>query len=419
MAQQDKSHADIVVVGAGIVGLSTAFLLQQQGYGVVVLDRKGPVAEASRGNAGAFAFSDIIPLATPDIVRKSPKWLFDPLGPLSIPPRHALKMAPWMLRFLLASRPRKLERGIGAQTDLMGLSKRALLPFLKKTGTGDMLRHKGNLQVYESRREFEASLPFWDARARCDIPFEHIHGAYVISDVQPGLHKRFVAATLTPEWYSIADPLDYALAIADTFRQRGGRIEIAEAKSISVDARGTTVECIGGQTVSAAKTIICAGAWSHRLARSMGDRIPLETERGYNTTLPHAQFDLRMQITFAGHGFVVSRLSSGIRVGGAVEFGGLTAPPDFRRADLLLAKAKAFLPDLEIEGGTQWMGFRPSLPDSLPVIGSSRRSKNVLYAFGHGHLGLTQSAGTAELISQLVAGDDPSIDMHPFRANRF
>ena len=165
--------------------------------------------------------------------------------------------------------------------------------------------------------------------------------------------------------------------------------------------------------------VIAAGAWSHRLARTLGERIPLETERGYNTTLPLGAFDLKRQLTFGGHGFVVTPLSSGVRVGGAVEFAGLDAPPNFARANALLAVAKRFLPGLDTDGGTQWMGFRPSLPDSLPAIGPSAADARIVYAFGHGHLGLTQSAATARLVADIVAGRPPPLDLHPFSPQRF
>lgn len=180
------------------------------------------------------------------------------------------------------------------------------------------------------------------------------------------------------------------------------------------------VEVVAGDaTLRAARAVLSAGAFSHRIARSLGDRIPLETERGYNTTLPPGAFDLRTTVVFGGHGFVVSPLSTGVRVGGAVEFGGLSLPPNFRRADAMLAKAKAFLPALDIRGGAQWMGFRPSLPDTLPIIGPARAAARVIYAFGHGHLGLTQSAGTARLVGDLLAGRAPAIDLAPFSPQRF
>jgi D-amino-acid dehydrogenase len=165
--------------------------------------------------------------------------------------------------------------------------------------------------------------------------------------------------------------------------------------------------------------VLAAGAFSHRIAKTLGEKIPLETERGYNTTLPPNVFDLRMQVTFGGHGFVVAKLSTGIRVGGAVELGGLDLPANFKRSEAMLTKAKSFLPGLKTEGGSQWMGFRPSLPDSLPAIGRSKASGRILYAFGHGHLGLTQSAGTARLVADLLTDRENAIDLTPFSPHRF
>ena len=176
---------------------------------------------------------------------------------------------------------------------------------------------------------------------------------------------------------------------------------------------------VDGTSHRANKVVLAAGAFSHRIARSLGEAIPLETERGYNTTLPLGAFDLRLQITFGGHGFVISALSTGIRVGGAVEFGGLDRPPNYKRADAILTKAQRFLPGLKTTGGTQWMGFRPSLPDSLPAIGYARDTNRVIYAFGHGHLGLTQSTGTAILVADLLTGQPPAIDLTPFSPQRF
>jgi D-amino-acid dehydrogenase len=171
--------------------------------------------------------------------------------------------------------------------------------------------------------------------------------------------------------------------------------------------------------LTSAAAVIAAGAWSRRLTDRLGDRVPLETERGYNTTLPLGAFDVRRQIIFGGHGFVITPLVNGLRVGGAVELGGLDLPPNFKRSEAMLAKAMKFLPGLKPEGGQQWMGFRPSLPDSLPVVGPSRASPRIVYAFGNGHLGLTQSAGTGRLVRDLVCGETPSIDVSPFRPGRF
>ncbi|WP_267549397.1 FAD-binding oxidoreductase [Rhizobium rhizogenes] len=412
------ARPDVIVIGAGVIGLSAAIAAQSRGLSVMVVDREGPAAGASAGNAGAFAFTDILPLASPGILKKAPKWLLDPLGPLSIPPAYALQIAPWMFRFWRACQPSRVAAATAAQTKLMDLSKAELEPFLAATDTLSMLRKEGNLQVYESEAEFRASLPGWDVRRNHGIEFHHLKSDEMAS-TQPGLAPRFILGTLTPGWYSIADPKLYTLALAQHFRSRGGLIETAEILALRPLSGGVEVVATDGKVREARKVVLAAGAFSHRIAKTLGEHIPLETERGYNTTLPADAFDLRTQVTFGGHGFVVSKLSTGIRVGGAVELGGLTLPANFRRSEAMLQKARSFLTGLKPEGGVQWMGFRPSLPDSLPAIGRARATPDVLYAFGHGHLGLTQSAGTARLVADLLTGQTPPIDLVAFSPQRF
>ncbi|MDP9836427.1 D-amino-acid dehydrogenase [Neorhizobium huautlense] len=412
------SRSDVVVIGAGVVGLSIAIAAKMRGLDVTVIDREGPAAGASAGNAGAFAFTDILPLASPGILKKAPKWLLDPLGPLSIPPAYALQIAPWMLKFWRACQPSRVAYSTSAQTSLMDLSKAELEGFLSATGTLSMLRKDGNLQVYESDAEFQASLPGWEARQKHGIEFRHMDAAEMAT-LQPGLAPRFIRGTFTPGWYSIADPKLYTLALAEHFHALGGSIEIIEVKALQPVTDGVEISTADGRKRSAAKVVLSAGAFSHRIAKTLGETIPLETERGYNTTLPADAFDLRMQVTFGGHGFVVTRLTSGIRVGGAVELGGLDLPPNFKRSEAMLKKAQTFLPGLKAAGGTQWMGFRPSLPDSLPAIGRAKVTPNVVYAFGHGHLGLTQSAGTARIVADMLTGQAAAIDIAAFSPQRF
>ncbi len=413
-----KPTVDLIVVGAGVIGLSAALAAQSRGLSVLVVDRSGPAAGASAGNAGAFAFSDILPLASPGILRKAPKWLLDPLGPLSVPPAYALRIAPWMIRFWRACSPARVAASTRAQTALMDISKAALQPFLDLSGTTGMLRRAGNLQVYEGKAEFAASLPGWQARTDHGIAFDHLSAAEMAA-LQPGLAARFTHGTFTPEWYSIADPRLYTLALANCLCAKGGMLRLAEVTGFDLSENGVTVRLKTGTSLVARQVVLAAGAFSHLLARGVGDKIPLETERGYNTTLPTSAFDLRMQVTFGGHGFVASPLSTGVRIGGAVELGGLKLPPNFKRADAMLRRAQAFLPGLNPEGGVQWMGFRPSLPDSLPAIGHSRHSPRVIHAFGHGHLGLTQSAGTARLVADMLTGAPPAVDLTPFSPQRF
>ncbi|SLN24908.1 D-amino acid dehydrogenase small subunit [Roseovarius albus] len=409
---------DVIVIGAGVVGVSVALELIRQGLSVRVIDREGVAAQASMGNAGAFAFTDIVPLATPGIMRKAPRWLLDPLGPLSVPPRYALKIAPWMLQFWRASWRDRYEHSLKAQTTLNGLAREALGRQIAATDGERLIRREGQMQLFEGEREFQASQEAWDLRRAHGIEFELLENAGAIAEIQPGIDPRFTHAGYTPQWMNTVDPKTWVEHLAQAFVTQGGVIETGDVYALENTADGVSLKITDGE-INARKVVVACGAWSHHLARTVGDRIPLETERGYNTTLPAGAFDLRTHLTFGGHGFVVSKINDGVRVGGAVELGGLKLAPNYKRADILLNKAAQFLPGLKTEGGKQWMGFRPSMPDSLPVIGASERAGNVIYAFGHGHLGLTQSAATAELVASIVKDKVASISMTPYAPTRF
>ncbi len=414
-----EATCDVLVIGAGIVGVAAALRLRELGRDVLLVDREHVAAQASRGNAGALAFSDVLPLASEGVLRQAPRWLLDPLGPLAIRPRYLLRLAPWLYRFWRACRPECVRAGIAAQAALMTLSAAETPSLLQSAGAGDMLRSDGNLHLYESEAELAATRAGWQARTNHGIAFTHLHGERAIAELQPGLSREIVAATFVPGWQSVSDPLQVTEALARHFERLGGRLRRADVMALAPGTDGVTAQLRDGPPVVATRVVVAAGAWSHHLARTLGQRIPLETERGYNTTLPAGAFDLKRQLTFGGHGFVVTSLRSGIRVGGAVEFGGLDAPPNFARSEAMLAVAKRFMPGLRVEGGTQWMGFRPSLPDSLPAIGPAAADARVTYAFGHGHLGLTQAAATARLVADIVAGRPPPLDLRPFSAQRF
>jgi D-amino-acid dehydrogenase len=408
---------DVAIVGAGIVGICAAARLAEAGYRVTVFDRTGVCEETSSGNASAFAFSDVLPLAHKGMMKNLPRWLADPLGPLSIPPAYLPKLAPWLWRFWRAGSPRHHEAGLTAQAGMMKLAEREWMGLLDRSGTRDMLREDGSLELYESAGEFVASLPGWAARERFAIPYRHVE-AEELARLQPGLSKQFIKATFVPGWKTADDPKMLGKAIWAYAAQLGAEFVHSDVGLVMPSGNGVTIQLKKGRTIAASRAIIAAGAWSHLLARQLGDKIPLETERGYNTTLPAGAFDVRRQLIFPGHGFVVTPLVTGLRIGGAVELGGLKRPPNYARSKAMLEKARRFLPGLKTEGGREWMGYRPSLPDSLPVIGPSKAA-NVFYAFGHGHLGLTQAAGTARLIRDLVSGEAPAIDLDPFSAQRF
>jgi len=408
----------IAVIGGGIVGVSCALRLQSLGHQVTVYDRKGLAAEASAGNAGAFAFSEIIPLATPGMMRKAPKWLLDPMGPLSIPPRYALQLTPWLLRFWRASWQDRYAASMSAQAALMGLARAALERQISDTDGEALIQRDGQLQLFEGEKEYRASLPAWEVRGANGTRYDLLQSSDEIAEIQPGLSRQFTHAGYTPDWINTVDPKTWCEYLAGQFLSRGGRIEVQEVKSLSAD-RSSVVLDLGSHKITPDRVVLAAGAWSHLLARGLGDVLPLETERGYNTTLPAGAFDIRTHLTFGSHGFVASKINGGVRIGGAVELGGLKLPPNYKRSEVLLKKACRFMPGLDSAGGSQWMGFRPSMPDSLPVIGTSTASEAVIYAFGHGHLGLTQSAATAELVADLIRARAPEIALAAVSPQRF
>lgn len=409
----------VTIVGAGIVGIATAALLSEAGHDVTVIDRTGIAEETSRGNAAALAFSDIMPLASPKIMLKAPKWLLDPLGPLSIRPSYLSKLAPWLWQFAKASLPARFDASITTQSDLMRLAEKEMMALVDRAGMGGRIRHDGSLELYESEAQFRASATGWERRAGAGIAFEHVRGQR-LEELQPGLSPRFVAGTFVPVWKTVSEPQAFAQALWAHAEQSGAIFEKAEVRGLEYKGPRPALRLADGSLREADKIVVCAGASSARLLKTITKlRIPLEAERGYNTTLPQGAFDVKRQLIFGSHGFVITPLETGVRVGGAVEFAGLDLPPNYARSKAMLNKAADFLPGLKTGGGTEWMGFRPSLPDTLPVIGALPEHPSVLLGFGNGHLGLTQSAAMGRLIADLVDGRTPSIDIQACRPDRF
>lgn len=410
---------DVAIVGGGIIGICAATFLAEARYDVLVVDRTGICEETSSGNASAFAFSDVLPLAHKGMMKKLPGWLMDPLGPLAIPPAYLPKLLPWLWRFWRAGAPEKYEASLAAQAAMMKLAETEWMALLDRSDTRRMLREDGSLELYEREVEFRASLPGWAARDRFGIRYRHVEGEELAA-LQPGLSPRFVKATFVPGWKTADDPKILGKAVWAYAEAKGARFAQADVRTIQGEAPGSwDLYMQDGSCIRARKVVVCAGAWSRKLAGEFGDIIPLETERGYNTTLPVGAFDVRRQLIFGGHGFVITPLTTGLRIGGAVELGGLKRPPNFARSKAMLEKARQFLPGLDPAGGREWMGYRPSLPDSLPAIGKARHSPDVFYAFGHGHLGKTQAAATGRLIRDLITGSTPAIDLSPFSPQRF
>ncbi len=357
-----------LVIGGGIIGVSAAVYLAEAGLSVTLVDRTGICEETSAGNAAALAFSDILPMAHKGFLAKVPGWMLDPLGPLSIAPNYALKIAPWLIRVAKEGQAKRRDAAVAAQADLMRLAEAEMLALIKRAGAGRLLREDGSLELYDSDAAFQSSLPGWELRARHGVPFEHVRGER-LAELQPGLSDKIKAATYSPSWKTVSDPKDFGKALWAYAERFGARFVKGDVALVRGGGHAVLKD---GTELSGDELVIAAGAWSHKLARQLGDEIPLETERGYNTTLPKNAFDAKRMLIFSADAFVLTPLDNGIRIGGAVELAGLDNPPNFKRAKAMLTKAKRYLPGLNTEGGTEWMGFRPSLPDTLPAIGRAR-----------------------------------------------
>lgn len=410
----------VTIVGAGIIGIQTAHALLDDGHAVTLIDPDGLGQRTSRGNAGGIVHTDILPLASPKVWRHIPGWLIDPLGPFAIRPAYMLSILPWLLKFVRASSPGQVERSTQALIGLNGGSLAAWEQRLRKLGLENRhLRRLGYACVFSSKQHFEAALPTLKRQERLGYQLELLPDHAAVKKLEPAFGPAAVAGVNYPAGVNVDDPASVTLALGEAAIGRGAKLLRDEVVSVQPAAAGVELRLGSGQAMQSDMIVIAAGAWSRPLCAQLGDDVPLDTERGYNLTLPKGSFGLSRMILFEGEGFVTTPLDIGDRIGGAVEFGGLTLPPNYKRVDAMVARAKRFLPDARFEGGTRWMGFRPSLPDTLPVIGTASRSKRIVYAFGHAHHGLTQSALTAEIVGALVGGRPPPLDIAPFDVRQF
>ena len=408
----------VIIVGGGIIGINAACFLGEVGFAVTVIDRDGICKGTSSGNASALAFSDVMPMAHKGMLKNVPRWLMDPLGPLSIPPSYFPTILPWLLRLVRESSAAKRAKSVAAQVAMMRLSETETLALAARAGVQSMIRADGSLELYSSEKAFQNALSGWEFRKTHGVPFEHVRGRR-LAELQPGLSPSIIAGTFSPSWRTLSNPYDYSMALWTYAEKLGTKFLHGVVTSLDGNGDKASVTLASGAQMQADYVINAAGAWSHKLAATIDEKIPLETERGYNTSLPSSAFDAKRMLIFSSDGFVLTPLSSGIRIGGAVELAGLDTKPNYRRSDAMLEKAKRYLPGLKTDGGVQWMGYRPSLPDTLPAIGPSQKSPRIIHAFGHGHLGLTQSAATGRLLCELISGETSSFDLTPFSPQRF
>lgn len=408
----------ILVVGAGIIGIASALELQRRGHHVTLVDRHEPARECSFGNAGIIATSESFPLISPARVRQFPKMLLDRDGPAVVRMSSLPALVPWVAR---AARTLSPKRQASISAALGSLNKRALPAWR------DMVRHAGSANLIAERGMIELArdplqLPHLASRADQLIELgikARMLSAEEVLELEPALARTCAGGLLHEETAHVTDPHATAIALLWAFEGLGGKFE--RDRVIRIEPAAESVTVFGdSHPWTADRVVVCAGLSSAGLLRPFDVRAPLQAERGYHLTLPAAKATITRPLTFHAESCVATPMAEGLRLAGTIEFASANAAPDWSRADRLLRYAERYLAaPLPPSGSTRWLGSRPSLPDSLPAIGLLEADSRIAYAFGHQHLGLTQAAISAEIIAVLLSNNTGTLDVTPFRIERF
>ena len=408
----------VVVIGAGVLGAATALTLQRDGHHVLLLDRKGPAAGASFGNAGGVVDASCVPTAMPGIAFDVLRMIGRPLTPFTVRLAYLPRAFPWMLRFLLESRRSRVYENGRALHALAQTAASAWRDLVADTRLQSMLRPVGWLKVFESDNSFAKSEHARFLMDSFSAPYELLDSAG-IQALEPELAPIFAHAIYQEDSLQVSNPGEMITGLTDLLVERGGEFRQFDVQQVQIGDESITLHAESG-SITADRIVIAAGAWSGALSSQLGEPVPLDTERGYHMMLPVSNSRMLNRPVMSGDlSFVMSPMDTGFRLTSQVEFAGLEAAPDYRRIRSLVPVAERMLPGLDTTEQSVWMGCRPSLPDSLPVLGFSTKTPRILYAFGHQHLGLTLGPASANVIADLVAGRDPAIDLTPYRVDRF
>jgi len=408
----------IAVIGAGVVGLSTALYLRRSGRDVTIIDPLPPPGGASYGNAGMISADTSVPIALPGMLRKVPSWLTDPLGPLAVRPSYFPKALPWLMRWIAASRmPRVLE----ISDAMRALHKDAFLCWKELLGPqnfADLVRPAGQVHVWETDAETPGAALERQLRERQGIASQ----ALTSDDLRqmfPGISTAVRRGVLVPGNGYTVSPQRIVQTLHRLFLEAGGRVAPENVMKIMPREGGgyDLMTNVGFHT--AQQIVVAAGAWSVRLLEPLGVSVPLETERGYHVMLPTPNVSLTTTLSNKSRSFGVTPMEQGLRVAGTVEIAGLDAPPDERRAKALLANVRTMFPDVNTDGHRFWMGFRPSTPDSLPIVGEVAGRPGLFLAVGHGHFGMTGGPPSGRLLSQLINHQPTAFNAAAYGPRRF
>lgn len=414
---QQTDPLKITVIGAGIIGVLSALQLQGEGHQVTLIDKESPGNGCSFGNAGILARSSFVPLSSPSTLLQAPSWLLKPNGPLCVRWRYLPKIIPWLISYITAGFKKDLvERGeaVHKLTDQSVTLYKALA---QEAGCEALVIESDYLQVYRTKEGFEKAQGDMNARRRLgfnitDIDSQQLH------QLEPGLTADYQYAHHLVEHGFVKDPQALLLAMFELFKRKGGEFIEEAVSDVDISEHQPAV-VTAKQRISSDKLVVAAGAFSARVLKNTGINIPLETERGYHFSCPDPQVAVTRPVMDGELKFFVTPMNNGHRFAGLVELAGLDLPLQEQRVKVLAASAKQMLPELNTANASSWLGFRPTFSDSLPAIGPAPNNSDVIFAFGHQHLGLTCAPMTALLVADLVAKREPRLDIEPYDIQRF
>lgn len=413
----NKPVRSVAVIGGGIVGMLTAWNLLRSGFKVTLLERDLYGLGCSTGNAGSVSAGSVVPLGMPGMWKQVPGWMLDPDGPLHIRGDYAIQVLPWLVRFLAASGAESVERISHALKALTAPSLKIYQEVVDQVGARSLFEVTGQLQVYQSVEGFLKDAAGWALRRARGVDVRDVT-AGEIRDLEPAVAHTFTHGVFLPNEGMIINPARLIKEVGAAFVQNGGRIEEVTVQGFEVSDQQVKIRA-SGRLIESDSIVVAAGAWSHTLAAQLGDSIPLETQRGYHVMFPESGVSISRPVVASETKCFATPMEFGLRVAGTVEFGSLDAPANARRVEGLLRHSKSLFPGLETAHYSKWMGNRPCLPDSLPVIGRATKFPSVYFAFGHGHLGMTCAPMTSRIVSDLISGKEPSVNLEPYRPDRF
>lgn len=413
---ESKQHC--VVIGAGIIGSSCAWHLQRRGLEVTLIDHVPPGQSCSSGNAACLSRSSVIPFSYPGLIKKVPGWMLDPLGPMRIRPLAVPGLVPWFWKFWRVSSMQKVEAIAAAQTQLMETVFSDYDEILDATDSQHLRRSRGAIHVYDSEKDYRQDQWQRDIRARLGFKERRL-APDELQELVPCLKLDNGVAMMMPDWHWLLDPEMVTARIAENCFANGAKWVQDRVSSVVAGDRGVSLQTETGRKIAADKLVVAAGAWSNIIAGQLDYKVSMIAKRGYHSMIANPGIELDYPVMSLNQHFVMTPLSDGLRIAGTAEFAALDAEPDYRRAKVLVENARHYLQGLQADGVTEWMGQRPMMSDSMPCISASPRHRDVFYAFGHGHYGLTQGPTTGRHIADLVMGNKPATDLSPFRFDRF